>query len=200
MTQNWIAGFAMLSCLAAAPVNAADFSDPTWPCLQRKVENLSLGIMWPHPVNPVDLDGDARDLADALALRRISLEEADTLVAEFKAAHPDVTPDELGSIFTGVFNRLGKDRSNILGGIEKYSLKQLALSEKIDQTRLEMDELMKAAEPDFDKVDRLEEQLDWDERIYRDRKESLTYVCETPVLLEKRIYAIAQALLNHAPE
>ena len=47
---------------------------------------------------------------------------------------------------------------------------------------------------DFDTVDKLEEQLDWDERIYRDRAKSLTYVCETPVLLEKRLFALAQIL------
>ena len=57
-----------------------------------------------------------------------------------------------------------------------------------------MDQEMKKAEPDFDRVDALEVQLDWDERIYADRQQSLTYVCETPVLLERRLYAIAQLL------
>jgi len=32
------------------PVWAADYSDPTWPCMQRKVETLSLGLMWPLAV------------------------------------------------------------------------------------------------------------------------------------------------------
>ena len=63
-----------------------------------------------------------------------------------------------------------------------------------------MTELMAAEKPDFDKVDALEAQADWDERIYTDRAKSLTYVCETPVLLEKRIYAIAQMLLAVAEE
>ena len=42
--------------------------------------------------------------------------------------------------------------------------------------------------------------MDWDERIHTDRQRSLTYVCETPVLLEKRLYAIAQLLQQNAAD
>ena len=65
---------------------------------------------------------------------------------------------------------------------------------------LRTDTLMEAENPDFDEVDRLEEQLDWDERIYTDRQRSLIHVCETPVLMEKRLYAISQMLLAAAPQ
>ena len=57
-----------------------------------------------------------------------------------------------------------------------------------------MDSLMQGTDPDYDRVDALEEQVDWDERIYTDRQRSLTYVCETPVLLEQRLYAISKLL------
>jgi hypothetical protein len=56
---------------------------------------------------------------------------------------------------------------------------------------------MASEAPDYDRVDALEEQLDWQQRIYRDRAQALTYVCETPVLLEKRTFALAQALARH---
>ena len=39
---------------------------------------------------------------------------------------------------------------------------------------------------------------DLQERIFDDRAKSLTYVCETPILLEKRAYALAQLLLAKA--
>ncbi len=186
---------------------AATFDDPTWPCQQRKVEQLSLALMWPIPLpenatsgTPTELPPDARELAGQLELRRISLEDADKLVATFVKDHPDVTADLMGKIFADVFDRLGKTRHKIITGIGRYSQKQIALSEKIDATRSEMDKLMAASEPDYDKVDKLEEELDWDQRVYKDRSRSLTYVCETPVLIEKRLYALAQILLKHAPE
>ena len=48
---------------------AADFSDPDWPCIQRKVPNLSVGQMWSGPIIPeADMknwrsDGDVAALA-----------------------------------------------------------------------------------------------------------------------------------------
>ena len=81
-----------------------------------------------------------------------------------------------------------------IGGIGEFSLGQIALSEKIDSARAEMDSQMAQAEPDFDRVDALEEQVDWDQRIFTDRQKTITYLCETPTLLEKRLYAISQML------
>ncbi|MEO3416466.1 hypothetical protein AAFO92_17585 [Roseovarius sp. CAU 1744] len=189
----------LATCLSLPPVavRAADFSDPTWPCIQRKVENLSVGLMWPYPVEPVDLPSDIQQSVDTLVsrlvLRRIPVEELAPDVAAFAETHGhQVTL--LSHVFSKAFNTLAGTRRKLMTGIGDYSLKQIALAEKIDDTRARMDELMAADSPDFDQVDALEEQLDWDERIYTDRARSLTYVCESPVLIEKRLYAIAQLL------
>jgi hypothetical protein len=50
------------------------------------------------------------------------------------------------------------------------------------------------AKPDFDAIDKQEEQLDWDTRIFQDRQQALSYVCETPVILEQRVFALARAI------
>ena len=183
--------------LPPAPGKAADFSDPTWPCIQRKVENLSVGLMWPHPVEPVDLALETRQAVDGLVsrlvLRRLPVEDLAPAVAAFAKEHGH-QPALLGHVFSRAFDKLSGTRRKLISGIGEYSLKQIALAEKIDAKRASMDELMAADSPDFDQVDALEEQLDWDERIYTDRARSLTYVCESPVLIEKRLYTIAQLL------
>lgn len=184
-------------------VQGADYSDPSWPCIQRKVESLSVGLMWPYPVADTerasDVQADIDELASLFALRRLKLEEIEPALAAFTAKHGR-NPDLLGAVFVDAFDRLSATRKVIIKGISDYSFSQIALAEKIDAARTEMTELMAAEKPDFDKVDALEAQADWDERIYTDRAKSLTYVCETPVLLEKRIYAIAQMLLAVAEE
>jgi hypothetical protein len=194
--------FAVFAALGPGAVNGADFSDPTWPCIQRKVESLSLGLMWPHPLTetdlPAPLQAEAEDLVERLALRRIGLDEADALIAGFAAGHPDLTVEDLGQVFARIFDRIDRERRTLIAGIGRYSLKQIDLAASIDQTRTEMAAHMEAAEPYFDEVDRLEEKLDWDERIYDDRADALTYVCETPVLLEQRAFALAQSFLKHA--
>jgi hypothetical protein len=195
---------ALIAVASPGLASAADFSDPTWPCLQRKVAQLSPGLMWPLPIPdgplPATLAEDAATLVETLTLRRVSLEETSARIASFASEHPDLGEDDLGRIFRDVFEGLQSDRTAIISGIERYSLRQIALAEDIDSSRARMTELMQADPADHDTIDQLEEKLDWDERIFQDRAQSLTYVCETPVLLEKRAYAIAQQLLAHVPE
>lgn len=183
----------------AIPANSSDFKDPTWPCVQRKVENLSFGLMWPVPLdaatgkNDDNLMKDASELGDALALRRVELEDLRPEVENFGATY-NGAPQALALVFDRVFTTLSKRRTRIISGIGDFSLGQIALAEKIDLARGEMDELLAKAEPDFDRVDKLEEQIDWDTVIHTDRQRSITYLCETPQLIERRLFAIAQML------
>ena len=190
---------AAIMVLLAGPAGAADFSDPTWPCVQRKVGELSAGLMWPIPLDaefsPRDdaVARDISDLAETLALRRVELESVSGDVEAFAERHGG-DASILGNVFSQAFDSLNKRRTRIIRGIEDFSLGQIALAEKIDAMRVEMDTEMDAAEPDFDKVDALEEKLDWDQVIYSDRQRSIQYLCETPVILERRLFGIAQML------
>lgn len=201
MPRITLAAAILLTLLHAGASAAADFSDPTWPCIQRKVEGLSPGLMWPHPIEETAFDAETEaavaDLAGRMALRRVSLEELQPRVAAFTATH-GTDAALLGHLFMVAFDSLSGQRLKIIRGIETFSLKQIALAERIDLTRGEIERLMAAEPPDFDRVDALEEQLAWDERIFTDRQKSLTYVCETPVLIEKRLYALAQMLAEAA--
>ncbi|NGO66252.1 hypothetical protein G6N76_21550 [Rhizobium daejeonense] len=194
-----IARLALFLALVPAIAGAADFSDPDWPCIQRKVENLSPGLMWPNPVTRSALPPEAADLASMLALRRVSLEEAETQVRAFMDKTPTADAQLLGNIFYDAFDKLADDRHRLITGIARYSRNQIALSKKIDNSRTEMAKLTAENNQDFDRIDKLEEQIDWDERIYKDRSQALTHVCETPVIIEKRAYAIAQLLLKQVP-
>ena len=49
-------------------------------------------------------------------------------------------------------------------------------------------------------MDEVEKQLDWSTRIFQDRQQSLTYVCETPVVLEQRAFALGRAVESHLPK
>ncbi|QDC09864.1 hypothetical protein FHY55_11670 [Oceanicola sp. D3] len=193
----------LLALTPATPVLAADFSDPTWPCVQRKVEALSPGLMWPVALEEPELtektEAAVADLVGYLTLRRLPLEEVQPRLTAFTQAHGH-DPALLGHVFTRAFDQLNNLRSRIITGIGEYSLGQIDLAARIDAARVEMGSEMAKEAPDYDRVDELEEQIDWDERIYTDRRQSLTYVCETPVLLEKRLYAIAQMLQGALPE
>lgn len=187
---------AVLVVLAGA-VEAQE--DPSWPCIQRKQPHLSVGQVWSGP--PVDdavtalaQRADIAALALVLEQRRLSLEEAEVQIAAF-ASEADAA--ELTALFLATFDRIDAYRSQIITGIARYAEKQIALTAQIEARRVEMARLEAEAEPDFDKIDAEEEMLDWDTRIFTDRQQQLTYVCETPVILEQRAFALAKAIAGH---
>ncbi|MBP1807432.1 hypothetical protein [Rubellimicrobium aerolatum] len=189
-----------MAFVLAAPARAADPSDPEWPCIQRKVEHLSPAAMWPHPFGEevAPLSPDLEELAARLALRRVSEEEARALVAEAAADHPDLGLPGYGHLFQATFDHIDRQRARILSGITRYARNQTRLSSELDSLRAEMAWLEAAENPDFDRMDEVEARIDWHVRVFNDRARALTYVCESPILLEQRAYVIAQMLLKAA--
>ena len=189
----------LIIAIAAGPALAASGTDPTWPCIQRKQPHLSLGQVWAGPVPDEETaklvkDPEIADLADMLEQRRLPLEEAEAEIAEF-AKQADAS--RLTALMVAIFERIEPERSAIIAGIARYGESQVALSKKIEARRARMAELESAENPDFDAIDAEEEALDWDQRIFTERQQSLTYVCETPVLLEQRAFALGRALSGH---
>lgn len=199
-----LAGLCVSATVSVTVAAAADFSDPDWPCIQRKVLHLSTGQMWAgDPVTPEDLK-DWRTLdtvaaaAPVLAVRRTSPEEIETVVDRFASDAGADKDDHLRLLFAGVFTLIERERSQIIQGIARYARTQTALTGAIEATQNEITQLGAKKDKTFDDEDRIEEledQLIWDTRIYKDRQQSLTYVCETPVILEKRAFAIARAIM-----
>jgi hypothetical protein len=155
--------------------------------------------MWPTPVDPDTLPQDPAiqrdidELSGILALRRIETADLEPRIAAFADKY-DGDPVLLGHVFARTFDALSKRRARIINGIGDFSLGQIALSKKIDTSRAEMDVIIAKDAPDYDRVDALEEQIDWDQVIYTDRQRNIQYLCETPVLLERRLFSLAQML------
>ena len=52
--------------------------------------------------------------------------------------------------------------------------------------------------PDQNEVAREQEALLWQTRVFDERRQSLTYVCEVPVLIEQRMFALGRLLKDFA--
>lgn len=190
---------AALALALAGPAAHAQHVDPDWPCVQRKVPELWLGQMWPAepPAALPELDPAEAALARRLSERRLPVEEvaaeASPLVAGLA---PEARAERLAAIFDATLARVNAERGAIISGIARYARRQTALAERIEAMQLELAALEAAPEEgrDWDRIELLRDTLEWDARIFRDRAQSLTYVCETPVLLEQRAFAVARAL------
>lgn len=210
MRQFILGGICALLLMAgSADARAADKKDPDWPCVQRKVSTISAGMIWSGPPIDKDMaskwrsDKAAKRLVAQLAARRTELEEAEALIEKFASSLKDENrANELTLLFASVLKRINSERRQIMSGIERYTRKQRTLAETVRETRDKLNAILKkgsAAEADKEQRRKLEETLNWQSRIHGERERSLQYVCESPVLLEQRAFAIARAIANHLP-
>lgn len=183
-----------------APALAAD-ADPDWPCVQRLVPEISAGMVWAGP--PLEDAGDwhadpaIAELSAHLADRRTKLAEAEASIESFAEAQAADKDPRLSMLFAGILKRVNDDRSTVIDGIKRYARRQKALASRIEATLAEIDALPRGGTPEQEaRRAELTEQNVWDSRIYEERERSLAYLCETPVLLEQRVFALGRAIQN----
>jgi len=198
----------MVLGFSASSVEAAPSLKKTWPCIQRKVPELSAATIWDGPeLNITDRGWEKNDviakLVRSTVSRRRSVAQAKALINKYAAG---LTPEQktalLPQVFTGQFQILNTERRVVMAGIERYSRRQKALSEIVKKENIKNDKLAltkpmtKAVEK---RLDALNEKLKWDTRIYDERQQSLRYVCEVPVLLEQRLFALGRHIITLLP-
>jgi hypothetical protein len=200
--RSWL-GLSTIVCLLGVAgfgsgALAAAGEDPDWPCVQRLVPEIAPAVIWSGP--PLDaVDGAASPLIDQLAVelaaRRVPIEDAATQVEKFaQTLNDDQKQEELTQLFARTLAIINHDRTSIIKGIKKYARGERALAETI----LEKNErLSKLAADQVVERDTLIAERDWDVRIYDDRRSSLSYLCEQPVLLEQRAFALARTIVSH---
>ena len=178
---------------------AATSNDPEWPCIQRKVPHLAVAQMWAGP--PVDEaremladDSGVSLIASRIALRRVSLEDAEKLIVDYAGSLGPDRNRRLTAVFGEVFDLIDKERAIVISGIGRYARKQEKLSDAIEERRAELARLLKETPLNHDRIEELEDTLAWDTRIFDERRQSLTYVCETPVILEQRLFSLARII------
>ncbi|MEM6974410.1 MAG: hypothetical protein AAF577_16595 [Pseudomonadota bacterium] len=191
----------ILTLSGAAPAQA--FNDPDWPCQQRKVRQLSWGQMWTGPALPDSArawrDDETIDrLVAEITPRRTPIEVVPGLIADVAASAQKTRDERLTALFAGVFARIDQERAQIVDGISRLAKRERERSARIDAMRTDLVAMRDAAVPeDFDALDAieaLEDDIAWETRIYDDRRRSFQFVCESPVLLEKRAFALARII------
>ncbi|RCS24454.1 hypothetical protein DUT91_09305 [Phyllobacterium salinisoli] len=195
-------GFIALLLAAASPVPAfaAANTDPDWPCIQRKVPQLSIAQVWTGPDLPENAAKWADDpaishLATEMAARRNTVEDAQKLLATYIQSIPrHEINDKLMQLFQGIFEKLNWERQQIISGISRYAAKQRDMAADLRREAQKVDAMR--AKPDADQAEltKHNDRLTWETRIFEERTQSLTYICEVPTILEQRLYKLANTI------
>jgi hypothetical protein len=204
MTRHILISLGALGLLATGQAAAQPRVDPDWPCVQRKVSNLSAGQFWTGPdieaAGPWGDDTDAAVLAQKIASRRTDLKDVDGLLDEFVAkVGPEGKAKGLTHVYAGVFEVINGERDKVMSGIGRYAQGQRRMAERIRDEADKISETKDAptgadARELPKEQSELETRFAWDRRIFDERKQSLTYVCEVPQLLEQRLGEIARKI------
>ncbi|MGI9409843.1 MAG: hypothetical protein ACR2OV_07205 [Hyphomicrobiaceae bacterium] len=187
---------------------AASSKNKAWPCIQRKVPELSAATIWTGPAVRKDDSVWAKNstiaaLVKATTSRRNTIEQAKAEIDSFAATLKDDTALRLTQLFSGQFAVINSERREIMAGIERYARRQQALSKAIKTSIGELNALTAKESPndaDRRRMGELNEKLKWNTRIFDEREQSLKYVCDVPVLLEQRLFALGRHIMTHLPK
>ena len=178
---------------------AADPRFPDWPCNQVKVPEISVAAVWAGPAidevgNAWEEDAAIKDLIARLAARRTPLEDAQKAISDFITGTESQRQKKAKLVFAGLFKTLNHERSEVMQGIERYFRKQRQFSDQIRSTILQLRELQDRPDPDQSRVDELTNRVEWDTRIFEERRKTINFVCEVPVVIEQRLFSLARTI------
>lgn len=190
-----------LTLVLAPPASAAETD---WPCVQALVPEISGEMIWPGPplgeaAEAWREDPEIRDLAPELAARTTPLDEAEERVDEVaQSLDPEVRNEKLARLFAGVLETINRERASVIAGIKRFAREQRELSERIVETGAALRELDGDGTPEQEaRRQELRQERAWSIRVHEEREGSLTYLCEQPVLLEQRAFALARTIAGH---
>jgi hypothetical protein len=177
----------------------ADPRYPDWPCVQAKVPEISAAAVWDGP--PIEQAADTwqsdpaiKDMVARLAARRTPMEEAQKSIAEFLSGDAAAKADKGKQLFAGLFETLNNERSEVINGLERLARSEKALAEQIKSDASALHQLQDQSAPDQSKIGELASRVEWSTRIFEDRRRSIRYACEVPVIIEKRLFALSRTI------
>ena len=193
MIAAWLAVMSALGC-----AHAADPRYPDWPCAQAKVPEISLAAVWAGP--PLDdvsgkwkEDATIGSLVSKLAARRTTLDESQKAVTDYLKNATDKTASGK-LLFSGLFDILNGQRSQVMSGLERITRKQREAADKIRTDTIALQARQGEASRDQAKVDELGNQLVWETRIFEDRQRVIKFVCEVPTAIDQRLFALGRMI------
>lgn len=201
MTRHALVKGAMMAALFLGTISAqAAEVDPDWPCVQRKVPQLSLGQVWNGPELPEAAEGWRKDsavsaLVERVSVRRLALDDAKQDIKDFAATlKDDEAPARLAMVAQGLFDHMNSERTNVISGISRYAHGQIVMAANVRKQSADVDKLRNDPSIDPAVIEKEDEKLAFAIRIFTERVQSLTYVCEVPTLIERRLYQLEKTI------
>jgi DNA repair ATPase RecN len=178
---------------------ALDPRYPDWPCQQLKVPGIAIASVWNGPSIEIGdaakpTDAKQTELVSRLAARRTPIEDARKLIADYVVGTAAEKQEKAKTLFAALYSTLNGQRDEVMNGIERFSRKQKTAADDIREQAQKLRTMQDKPDADPAQNEELASRLAWQTRIFEDRRKSASYVCDVPVLIEKRLFDLSGAI------
>ena len=97
-------------------------------------------------------------------------------------------------LFLALFDRMKGERSEVMAGIERYGRHQIDLAAKVKGRAAGDRPHAQRSQADQAKLASANDQHVWNLRVFEERQKSLSFVCEVPTIIERRLFALARLI------
>ena len=201
-----MATVALISAPSFAEDAKPEVKKDEWPCIYRKVPQLTAAMIWDGPeitdTTSWHKDDAIRKLSQFVISRRVKSDEVDTAIKKYAAGLPEDQRDaKLTELFSAVLARTNDDRKTVMSGIEKFHKRQVERSKEIEKEALEIqpEEQAAAEDPGSDvgvagRASDAVEKYKWDIRTFQEKQANIPIAREIPQLIDERAGEIAGAI------
>src|SRR5690606_13936811 len=138
-------------------------------------------------------DKSIQKLVPVLTSRRVPIDDARKAIDDFAQSLPEEQRDQkLKLLFAAVLDATNRDRAVVMAGIERFQRRQRERAVAIEKQSAELRDLRASKDVSPAKVAEAQQAYDWAVRVFSERQQAIPLACEVPVLIEQRLFAIAQ--------
>ncbi|MFC3282668.1 hypothetical protein [Litchfieldella rifensis] len=188
---------------SGAQAQRAATGPPDWPCVQRLIPDLAWGTMWTGP-SPEELeqqwweDEEVGRVVRFATSRETPRDDAIERVRDFVAqvaSNADSNHEQrLTLLFAGLFERFNQERSRIIEHIRSAARGQVKRLERVSDMVDELEAKRDSDEASASDIERLQNELHWEQRAFQMRQQALPALCEKPYLLEEELSRMVSAI------
>jgi hypothetical protein len=195
----------LLGGMAHVEAQRAAAGPPDWPCVQRLIPDMAWGTVWAGP--PLDElehqwweDEEIGRVVRFATARATPEGEGLERVRDFVASVDDDEAEErLTLLFSGLFELTNRERRRAIDSIRRASRAQVARLEIISEMVDELENQRREEGGDEVEIERLAEDLFWEQRTFQMRQQALPAMCEQPYLLEEKLSRMTRVIMERLP-
>lgn len=204
-SSSLILTWCVTSLVATAAIAQSDNAND-WPCIQQLVPEVSAAVVWPVPITD-DLKGEwhkdnaISQLASELGDVDSVTDAVRTKITTFAESVPESERNATLTILAdGIVDVTNERRQLFIRGIKRYTRQQQAIASQVEEQLNKLDALEgDSSEAAVAQRLELRETTQWHQRVFDQREQAITALCDRPVELETTLGDVLRELAQFLP-